>query len=98
MDLNRFKKMTCSEMMVYLNSIVVVDSVVVAPEHEIPNCGLCGSEPLHIAESEPSTARFNEGAVHYKVICSNDECEKRAIGIWDIQPVEAADTFGKPGR
>lgn len=69
---------------------------VVAPLLIIPPCGVCGSSHDGLYESEPSRARFNEGAVHYRVSCSDPECDKQRENVWDMFHFEAIHRFAIP--
>lgn len=45
-------------------------------------------------ESEPSTARFNEGAVHFSVSCTGFSCGVMPKGsLWHITPGDAANAW-----
>ncbi len=51
-------------------------------------CPFCGGE-AEMYESEPSTARFNEGAVHFAVQCLGFYCQGVKANVWQISPEEA---------
>lgn len=56
---------------------------------QIKPCPFCGGDG-EMCESEPSTARFNEGAVNFAVQCFGRECQGVKANIWQISPEEAA--------
>lgn len=65
-------------------------------------CPFCGGQP-ELYESEPSTARFNEGSVHFAIQCLGLNCGHGAKAhTWLSSPEEAIsawngeDTYIKP--
>lgn len=57
-------------------------------------CPFCGGSDLAIKESDPSTARFNEGAVHFSVACLGMNCVMMPVGnLWHISPEDAISSW-----
>lgn len=66
-------------------------------EQELKPCPFCGGE-AYLLEGEPSTANFNEGAVHFAVACGTLGCqvlpkanlwqmnEDDAVNAWNTRP------------
>lgn len=65
-----------------------LEQVVILP------CPFCG-ENSEVEQCEPSTARFNEGAVHFKVSCPPviggyiSDCIGSQLNHWEITPEDA---------
>ena len=58
-------------------------------------CPFCGGEP-DLTESEPSTANFNEGSIHFSVSCSGFDCEVMPkANLWQITEEEAILAWNK---
>ena len=61
---------------------------------ELKPCPFCGGKPK-VEQCEPSTLRFNEGAVHFKVSCPSmigeyiSDCIGSHLNLWEITPEEA---------
>lgn len=57
---------------------------------KLRNCPFCGGE-VEMHQSDPSTARFNEGAVHFAVECLGLNCGHGAkANVWQITEEDAA--------
>jgi hypothetical protein len=70
-------------------------SIVTAPKYELLTCRHCGGVP-NMEQSEPSTANYNEGAVHYKAVCATSSCvDHYRCVAWDILPHEAMMTWNR---
>jgi thiamine biosynthesis lipoprotein ApbE len=62
---------------------------------KIKPCPFCGGK-AELLESEPSTARFNEGAVHFAVSCGSIDCGVLPkANLWQITPEEAVQAWNK---
>lgn len=58
-------------------------------EKKLKPCPFCGGK-AEIIHSEPSTARFNEGAIHSAVACFNINCRVMPYPkLWEVNEVEA---------
>ena len=57
-------------------------------------CPFCGGAG-EMSETEPSTARFNEGAVNFAVQCFGFDCQGVKANIWQISPEDAAKAWNK---
>lgn len=61
---------------------------------KIKPCPFCGGKSK-VEQCEPSTARFNEGAVHFKVSCPPmvggyiSDCIGSNLNLWEITPEDA---------
>lgn len=54
----------------------------------------CGGEAL-MSICDPSTAKFNEGAVHFKASCKSIDCIATSLNTWQISPEDAATAWNK---
>lgn len=63
-------------------------------EHNLKPCPFCGGKG-ELCESEPSTARFNEGAVNFAVQCFGFDCQGVKANIWQITPAEAINKWNR---
>ena len=61
---------------------------------KIKPCPFCGNKG-EVFESEPSTARFNEGAVHFAVQCFAFECMGVKANMWQMSPEDAIEIWNK---
>ena len=61
---------------------------------EIKPCPFCGNKG-ELSESDPSTARFNEGAVHFAIQCFAFECMGVKANVWQMSPEDAIGAWNK---
>lgn len=64
---------------------------------KIKPCPFCGGKAT-LEQSEPSTARHNEGAVHFAVTCTTQFCLCNVAKFWDIEPSQAKEKWNRRAK